>query len=79
MVSLDNLKAVSAMFENDCQTMQQIIDGTGLDKSTVMACVKWLTDNGLLSVSKSKKFYCTIDNVSAMQNQFKMCQKCFSK
>ena len=79
MVSLDNLKAVSAMFENDCQTMQQIIDGSGLDKSTVMACVKWLTDNGLLSVSKSKKFYCTIDNVSAMQNQFKMCQKCFQK
>jgi len=77
-VSLDNLKAVSAMFEKDCQTLQQIVDGTKLDKSTVMACVKWLTDNGLLSVSKSNKFYCTIDNVSAMQTQFKMCQKCFS-
>lgn len=74
-VSLDNLRAVSSMFDKGCQTFSAIVKDTGLPQSTVRACIKWLVDNGLLAVSNS--FYCTLDNVSTLHSQLNVCQKCF--
>lgn len=72
--SLDNLRAVSSVFENGCKTLKDIVSSTGLSQSVVLACIKWLKDNELIAVSGS--FYCTIDNVYSLQSQLKACQKC---
>jgi hypothetical protein len=77
VVTLDNLKLVSAQFEKGCQSFDDLVKGTGLASSVVLACLNWLKDNDVLSVSG--KFYCTIDNVSSMQSQFKQCFTCFSQ
>jgi hypothetical protein len=79
IVSLDDLRAVSSMFDKGCVTFQDVVDGTGLDKSVVLACLTWLKNNGLAPlIAQSGKFYCTIDNVNSLQVQFKQCINCFS-
>jgi len=75
MTSLDNLKAVSSVFESGCKTLSDLVKNTGLSQSVVIACLTWLQDNGLIAVSGS--FYCTVDNVSALQSQLRVCQSCF--
>lgn len=72
--SLDNLRAVSAVFDSGCKEIKQIVSSTGLPQPVVLACIKWLKDNGLIAVTGS--IYCTIDNVSSLQSQLKACQKC---
>jgi hypothetical protein len=79
IVSLDNLRAVSAMFDKGCVTFQDVVDGTGLDQSIVLACLSWLKKNGLAPlIAQSGKFYCTIDNVASLQAQFTKCFNCYS-
>lgn len=72
--SLDNLRAVSSVFDSGCKEIKQIVASTGLPQPVVLACIKWLKDNGLIAVTGS--FYCTIDNVYSLQSQLKSCQKC---
>ena len=72
--SLDNLRAVSAVFDNGCKTLKDVVTSTGLSQPVVLACIKWLKDNGLIAVTGS--FYCTIDNVSSLQKQLKVCSMC---
>lgn len=79
IVSLDNLRAVSAMFDTGCQSLSDIVSGTGLPQSTVLACIKWLQNNGLAPmIAQSGKFYCSIKNASALAEQLKQCVNCFT-
>lgn len=78
-VSLDNLRAVSAMFDKGCVTFADIISGTGLPSATVTACLTWLKNNGLAPlIAQNGKFYCSMDSVSILQKQFKQCVSCYS-
>lgn len=76
IVSLDNLKAVSAAFDSGCQTIQSIVDSSSLPKATVLACLKWLQDNGLIALGG--KFYCSLENVRSLQKQLNACVACYS-
>jgi hypothetical protein len=79
VVSLDNLRAVSAMFDKNCVTFSQIVEGTGLSGSVVTACLTWLKNNGLAPlIAQNGSFYCSMDSVSILQKQFKQCAACYS-
>lgn len=75
MVSLDNLNSVATAFSGGCLTFQDIVDETGLDKEVVLACLNWLRNYA--GYTFSGKFYCSLDNVSAMVSQIRICKKCF--
>ena len=71
-VTLDNLRAVSAQFDKGCVTLNQIVEGSGLTQSIVLACLKWLRDNDLMPmIAQTGNLYCSLDNVTALAEQLK--------
>jgi len=80
VTTLDNLTAVSSCFSDGCETLTSISQQTQLSEETVLACIKWLQSNGLAPlVVQSGKFYCSINNVAALQKQLGVCEKCYGK
>lgn len=77
MVTLDNLRAVSAQFTSGCKSFNDIVEGTGLSTSVVKACLDFMRSNGIAPlVAQSGAFYCSINNVSSFQEQLKTCIQC---
>jgi len=77
MVTLDNLRAVSAQFTSGCKSFNDIVEGTGLSTSVVKACLDFMRSNGIAPlVAQSGTFYCSINNVSSFQEQLKTCIQC---
>ena len=77
MVTLDNLRAVSAQFTSGCKSFNDVVEGTGLSVSVVKACLDFMKNNGIAPlVAQSGTFYCSINNVSSFQEQLKTCIQC---
>ncbi len=72
--SIDDLRKVEAAFADGCKSFTALTEATGLDKSTVNACIKYLKEVGRIGTSGNT--YCIDNNVLALQKQLTACQKC---
>jgi hypothetical protein len=75
-VTLAQVAQVRAQFINGCQSFTSIVDATQLPREIVAACIQYLKKyEGLVT---GNNFYCTMDNLAALQSQLTLCQKCCS-
>lgn len=73
-VSLSDLVKVGRQFSGGCKTFKAVVEGSGLSDKVVMACINFMQKNGIAPmVAQNGEFYCTMNNLSTLATQLKLC------